>query len=500
MIRKKIVTRLNRGTMKREKEPEKNRLFFYIGVIVLMLVLSAFSFIAYQRALNKTLSEKTWQDLDRYTNQSILLFRNMLDGYFRQLETIGLFCGTKTGTADEDVIAMLKSNNEGNRYTRIGVSDARGLLYTDSEEPLDVSNRDFFRRAIKGERVISQVIKNGWGGRDILVLAIPIVRDGAIVGIVCSQYDVQMFTDLLGNSQFAGIGATMVMQRDGRMLSGFEGMEQYDTFYEALSVMEFRGTDTLESLERRVRAGEHGFFTYYNNDKSRYLCFQPTGINDYMMISLVVAESMDEQFRSISAQAFSLMLKNVVIYCLILVCIWGACRIVRVLFRKIQKDRLTQVYNKVSARTIMEQFLGRQGKDRIHACFFIDIDNFKEINDHYGHGVGDQLLVGLTQQLVQSFRRTDVISRFGGDEFLVWMTDISSRDTARAKAESLCTRLQEVGGVSSSVSIGVAFYPDDGLTYDAVMHHADQALYRAKENGKNGYYVFDGTEPTRAAE
>ncbi|EWC42309.1 hypothetical protein B597_004820 [Stutzerimonas stutzeri KOS6] len=130
----------------------------------------------------------------------------------------------------------------------------------------------------------------------------------------------------------------------------------------------------------------------------------------------------------------------------------------------------------------------------IAALMFMDLDNFKGINDTLGHDIGDQLLVEVSRRLSSLMREVDTVARLGGDEFTVVLTDIDFAGTERV-AERIIQALRqpiEVGSRNLYVtgSIGLAFYPDDGETSTTLIKAADTAMYRAKHNGRNGFELF----------
>jgi diguanylate cyclase (GGDEF)-like protein len=122
----------------------------------------------------------------------------------------------------------------------------------------------------------------------------------------------------------------------------------------------------------------------------------------------------------------------------------------------------------------------------------LDIDNFKKINDTFGHPVGDDILKGLVEELMTNARDTDVVARYGGEEFALIFPDTpgaSARDAARRMLTLIEQRtfpLPQVGrNLQITVSIGVAIYPRDGTSSADLISRADAALYHAKKNGKN---------------
>lgn len=123
--------------------------------------------------------------------------------------------------------------------------------------------------------------------------------------------------------------------------------------------------------------------------------------------------------------------------------------------------------------------------DNQMGLLFIDLDNFKSINDFLGHDTGDMILAALADKLKASVRDADTVCRFGGDEFVVLLAEIAQPDHAYAVADKIREAAAEptvIGGrdVSIQLSIGVSVYPDSGLTADELLKKADSAMYRVK--------------------
>ena len=161
-----------------------------------------------------------------------------------------------------------------------------------------------------------------------------------------------------------------------------------------------------------------------------------------------------------------------------------------ILRRKAEHDNLTGLYN----REVFEQLLTAH-MDDCYALMLIDVDYFKEINDTHGHDTGDAVLKKLSRVLNHAFRATDYPCRIGGDEFVVFMTDMTEdlKHVAEAKIRMVTDGLADTsdGLPSVTLSIGVAFN-DGTVDSNQVYKNADQALYRVKEAGRNGYGFFDG--------
>lgn len=135
--------------------------------------------------------------------------------------------------------------------------------------------------------------------------------------------------------------------------------------------------------------------------------------------------------------------------------------------------------------SLAESLAQARQKRTMFALLFIDVDDFKDVNDQFGHDVGDELLVRFSHALQHTVGPEDMVARFGGDEFVILLKSIENRNDALAVAASvynLCSSPLVVGDkiVTFSVSVGVSVFPDDGKDAATLLRHADQAMYRAK--------------------
>lgn len=138
------------------------------------------------------------------------------------------------------------------------------------------------------------------------------------------------------------------------------------------------------------------------------------------------------------------------------------------------------------------------------ALLFLDLDNFKDINDELGHVIGDRLLQSVAGRLLECVRSTDSVFRQGGDEFVILLAEIERRQDAAQVAEKLVAAQLaphriEGHDLHVTLSVGISIYPDDGLIPDALMQNADTAMYCAKANGRNNYQFFTAEMNSAAA-
>ena len=159
-------------------------------------------------------------------------------------------------------------------------------------------------------------------------------------------------------------------------------------------------------------------------------------------------------------------------------------------------DELTALPNRVNFRDEMERLLGiSHSAARLSALLFIDLDQFKQVNDTLGHPCGDELLCAVADRLREMLRPEDFVARFGGDEFVVFQQNIKSEEDAAGLARRIVDRLSERYEIDNHLveigaSVGIAMTQPPGISADTLMKNADMALYRAKADGRGTYCFF----------
>ncbi|NMP37976.1 MAG: diguanylate cyclase [Clostridiales bacterium] len=157
--------------------------------------------------------------------------------------------------------------------------------------------------------------------------------------------------------------------------------------------------------------------------------------------------------------------------------------------KRSETDPLTGALNREAFVSRMTQIISTSRPDENHALYMLDIDNFKHVNDSLGHAAGDEVLQNLTIRLRAILRRSDLIGRFGGDEFCVFLKSIPGEAIAKTKAHQIISLDIRPAGSESPVttSCGVVMIPSGGTDFEILYKKADAALYKVKEHGKNNF-------------
>jgi len=167
-------------------------------------------------------------------------------------------------------------------------------------------------------------------------------------------------------------------------------------------------------------------------------------------------------------------------------------------------DALTELPNRAQLSERLHQLVEESRREnQLLAVMLLDLDGFKNLNDRYGHALGDRVLVAIAQRLKQVARSSDVVARLGGDEFALVLRGLPHMD----EVEHLAERILALTGAPCEIdgqryqltaSLGITLFPFDSADPDTLLRHADQAMYQAKEGGRNRYHLFDAEQDQQA--
>ena len=164
--------------------------------------------------------------------------------------------------------------------------------------------------------------------------------------------------------------------------------------------------------------------------------------------------------------------------------------------KKNELDPFTQLLNKKTFEdNIQKALLFRSQKSEKDAFIIMDLDDFKSVNDQYGHLAGDEVLQKIARVLKQKVRETDYIGRIGGDEFALFLFDMTDKNEIERWVQDLLQKIQTIQYTKKfdrpiTVSVGIALVKEESF-YSELLERADKALYQVKKRGKNTYYMID---------
>ena len=451
----------------------------------MLLVFQICLFVAYYYEVQESLNQQMQKELKDECDEAKETIKARMETKLEWLKmAAGLGALSKKVDASEgSAWWKLISEFDTEEGYRIGIADNQGNLFYGSHEKTDISNRDYYIDAMNGQESVSPVIEDSFNGEDGVVLASPILmEDGTPIGAFVVEFTTVRLGGYLNKTDLQGHGVNFIIDSQGRMVASHEEMESYETIYDMLAERDMEDDYSVEQMREGVQNRESGYLEYKAGEHERLLYYQPTGLEDWTVVSIASMES----YSGILTRTKRVTV--LYIFLSLLVMAGTIYLLVKLLLHRgrelelTKSDDLTGVYTKTEGRRLVEYRLKRK-TPVCYGCLFVDMDDFKQINDGMGHEEGDRILREVGQLLRTSLRETDVAYRFGGDEFCVWLFGKGGKTEIQLTANRIMKKAAEVDE-KMHFSIGATCVAEGESNFKEILKRADDALYEAKREGK----------------
>ena len=431
--------------------------------------------------------------------------RTILDINYQYLNEIASAMGKSEELFSDENKERLVSIYEKTDLERAALIDKNGNAYYDNGATKNVSHRRYFKEAISGQQTISDPLDSSVDHEVRVVLGVPVYQKDEVIGVLGGSCNVTALSHMLFDDLFGGAGNSLLTTSDGEIIAFDSGSASSTEITYGTNLFKYygdknlRGKHTLKDIQTDFKTGESGLVKLSlseRKEEDRYLAYMPLGYNDWMICYTVPVKSAQQAYDFISSYEIVFMGSFcILVLILILYIIVKNNREKAELLRSAQKDSLTGVYNKENTQKVIDDILREKGTEGFHGFLILDMDHFKEVNDVYGHAMGDKVLKMLGGFLKEQFREQDVVGRIGGDEFVILLYNIGSRKNMENRVKSLQEKIREIHmeGMEKHIftlSAGIAFAPQDGDTFMELYQKADLALYQVKRSGRNGYRIY----------
>ena len=483
------------------KQLQRKSLYRYAAALFVFLcylgICLAVFFIGIQRAV-----EKNTQTLlaDNVARQSSLMV-SLMDIEFETLSGMASYIGSQSDAQDNQrLMAALAGES---KFHRISYFTLDGAGYS-NEGPvnMDARDRDFFKKSIQGQEAVSSPYESrveGDEGREFIALSVPVYQGGAIAGVLVGSYDVRHISEIPFSSLYGGSGYVYIVGKDGEVVAmDSRYSQQWDrvNFYDFYKDYTFGPGASLDSVRDDFNNGNSGVRLLKKGSDVRYLAYEPMGYNGWFLCYVVPQEDAQQSYAFIREYEVALSLFVVAgLIILLSVMQYINAKDRKMLVTKAQTDAMTGLLNAVSTREAINAWLAGEEACGMQALIMLDIDKFKDVNDTYGHAVGDEALRQSAGLLRAHFRGSDIVGRVGGDEFIIFMKNIPDDAIVIKQLERLCAafhslRVAEAPELRLTCSAGAALVPKDGVDFDDLYKKADEAMYMVKRGSRDGFYIY----------
>lgn len=478
----------------RKKQTQMRQYVAVIAIFLIAVVIGLFVFSFYiQRSVEKRSQRTMMNNVSRQSEH----LRTILNIQYDYLNGLAEQIGKSNDLLDKENMELIKSVTKDTDFGGIALIEPNGMAHYSSGEVKSVAHRRYYKEAISGKRTLSDPLDSSISGSTRVVLGVPIYKDKKVIGILGGSYDVTALSRMLFEDLFDGKGCSMIITDSGEVIA-FEGDTSYwnidyrDNFYQYCKKWMIKDNVTVNRIKQDFKEGKENLViadSKKQGNQRHYFAYMPMKINSWNLCYAVPQQAAQEPYDFIEHYEMIFMIVfTLFVILLILYIVYENHRRNQELIKYAQTDALTGLYNKETTKLQTDELLTKQS-DQLHAFLILDMDCFKQINDRYGHAVGDSILQQFGKILRGTFRQEDILGRIGGDEFVVVMKNIKTKKMVLYKAKELLEKtekyqFEELKGKNISISIGIAMAPKDGDCYMDLYKRADQALYQAKREGK----------------
>lgn len=482
---------------------EQNEIKRYFLIIAAFLIFMTLSLLFFLSWLQKDVEVNSRKAVATNVERQSYHLKSVLDIQFNYLSGMASYMGEREDLFCQENKRLIQSIVKEQDLDLIGIINADGDVYYNNGAKKNVKTRKYFKKAMQGKKVMSPPLESKVDGETKVILAVPIYKDGKVYGVLGASYNVGALNQMLFDDIYDGVGFSMIIDASGRIISCDSGASYrrinindnvYDFYIKSGEVAE----GTMAQAKANIKKQKSGILVLKNESDVRYLAYEPLHINNWMLCYMVPQKKAQEGFQFIRSREMLLFAIIGVGVITFLILIFQRSFMRQKRMREIaSRDGLTQLYNKVGTEHLIKEWLHSNKASGVF--MMMDVDYFKQINDTYGHAVGDRVLYKVGHLLKSSFRENDIVGRIGGDEFLIFMEGVTSEEFAVRRMENLQQYLrelpmEELEGHMLTCSMGAAFAPKDGTTFEELYKHADEALYVTKRNGRDGFSIYHKAE------
>lgn len=478
--------------MKNKYFEQKNFVKNYIYAITIFIITLVIGISIFFNVVQSSIEKNSRETLITNVTQQSEHLNTILNINYSYLNVLAQELSKSEDLFSENNISLIKAFMENTDLNRTAIIDSDGNALYDNNVVKNVAHRRYFKESMQGKQSLSDPLESSVDQQTRVILSVPIYKNNQVVGVVGGSYNVTKLGNMLFDDLFDGQGKSFIVDQDGNLITRDKKYEKkhniktIDNLFDICDEKEVK-TDFNQQESDLIQIQT-------KKNKSLYLAYSPLKINDWMICYIVPVHVAQESYTFIKHyETLLATFLGLIVLSLMIYLAHSNSRENKYLIHLSEIDPLTSVFNKETTQKLIDQKL----KNHEHFCFLIlDVDDFKSVNDNYGHAVGDKVLKNLSDLFKNHFRQTDIVGRIGGDKFIILIED---EHIAESRIQSLlqkvnALKIEELQDFKLSISVGMAFAPSNGTTFMELYRHADHALYQTKRTGKNNYKIYKNDE------
>ncbi len=498
-----------------QNQAKQESLFVFLGggLVALLTILSVIFFVRYNQNEFKKINDTFLIEIATGISDKIALFAEE-SKISLQLMSVAMSEYAAIFDSVRNYSQELTALNVSTKFNDTYVS-YDGKPAVDGEgRSLNIPMNEIYGKTY-GTKAIMLPIYTDQHGNKILIFSANLFLHNVKVGEIYGTYMLDDIAKLLALKSFGGEAFYHINQVDGTpiYLSGrTENAFTAGDMYDFIGSLEIINGHTAQSIKEDMFNGKTVLLNYLLKGEERSAVMVRIPNTDWCVVSIVLNEINSQMLKTNNRSTILFISFIAILYILyfmlitiifkkhkniILETLEASQSLSNSLQTSIEKDSLTGTYSRATAIEKISSIISVENdKNTVHALAILDIDNFKYINDTYGHHTGDLYLQSFVSAVKSAIKPGSILGRLGGDEFLLLLNDINNKEQVQSRFDKIFANIHSIvlGGAdlhTVSVSAGIVMIKGNKKTYEELMIQADNTLYEAKYKGKNTYLFAD---------
>lgn len=392
-------------------------------------------------------------------------------------------------------------------YVSIGIVAIDGTVYGLDSEKDELVKWDLINMAANTQDVsISEPYRSGVTGKLVFTMFAPIYQQGERLGCIFVTYPLSELEKIAGSEVMQDKVEVYLVNPFSENVIFCSGKDDYMvgnwlSTHLVKKDIDPKDIEAYEKWEENMRNGvETGAVQFVYQDEAYVMVYQQiNSMNGWSVASKIPTRNLSNTMKIFGYVVAGFSITLIVLSLLLLVVLSKKDAEEKARFEYMSThDALTDLYNRAAFEAKAQEFFDSIGKTNYGALIFMDVDFFKQINDKYGHDIGDKTLQAVANCLREQFAQEAIIARYGGDEFVILVRQVASIEALNTRLDNLKMSLKQVRVLDYEdnefcvhYSAGIAAFPDNGNNFSDLVKYADLALYMVKEEGRDGYKWFN---------